>query len=138
MTASPGEPEFRPERPPRRLAALKRHPLRTATALSAAGALLATTGLCVDAWLHALNPALLAQEGLVSANPGHLLLGGGLALLVIGTLTLLLWVHGSRRSFGLGGMLVMTSLFAAATLLLGIGTLGGSHSHSVKAGSVPD
>jgi len=107
--------------------------LPTATALSAIGALLATTGLCVDAWLHALNPALLAQEGLVSANPGHLLLGGGLALMVLGVLILLLWVHASRRTFGLGGMLVMTSLFAAATLLLGIGTLGDEHSHSTQA-----
>lgn len=44
-------------------------------------------GLAVDAYLHAKDPTLSHREGIFTlANPGHVLLGAGILLIVIGLL----------------------------------------------------
>ena len=43
------------------------------------------SGLALDAYLHAKDPTLAHREGIFTlANPGHVLLGAGIALVVVG------------------------------------------------------
>src|SRR3989449_5966341 len=45
------------------------------------------SGLALDAYLHAKDPTLAHREGIVTlTNPGHVLLGAGLILVVVGVL----------------------------------------------------
>lgn len=60
---------------------------RTAAFLSAGllGVLALLGGLAVDSYLHAQDPTLAHREGLFTlGNPGHVLLGIGIALVVVG------------------------------------------------------
>lgn len=60
---------------------------RTAVFLSAglAGVVALLAGLAIDSYLHARDPTLAHREGLFSlSNPGHVLLGIGIALVVVG------------------------------------------------------
>ena len=60
---------------------------RTAAFLSAGllGVVALLTGLAVDSYLHARDPSLAHREGLFAlSNPGHVLLGIGIALVVVG------------------------------------------------------
>ncbi len=86
---------------------------RTAAFLSAGllGVVALLAGLAIDAYLHALDPTLAHREGIFNlGNPGHVLLGIGIGLVVVGVVgaayTALpygLWV---RRGL-LGGALVL-------------------------------
>lgn len=56
-------------------------------------------GLGVDAWLHAQDETLAAREGIFTlTNPGHLLLGGGLALTCAGILMALYFAWGMSQA----------------------------------------
>jgi hypothetical protein len=47
-------------------------------------------GLAWDVLLHELDPALAAREGVMAmGNPGHVIFGAGVALVVLGTTLLL-------------------------------------------------
>lgn len=62
---------------------------RTAVFLSAAlaGVAALLAGLAIDSYLHAKDPTLAHREGLFTlSNPGHVLLGIGIALVVVGVL----------------------------------------------------
>lgn len=77
-------------------------------------------GLAMDAYLHAKDPTLAHREGIFTlANPGHVLLGAGILLVVIGLLgaayTSLQLGRWTRRAF------VVTSL---ALIVLSGGTAG--------------
>jgi hypothetical protein len=71
-------------------------------------------GLALDSYLHAKDPTLAHREGLFTlSNPGHVLLGAGIALVVIGlvgaaytTLPYGVWV---RRGL-LGGALLLVAV----------------------------
>jgi hypothetical protein len=86
---------------------------RTAAFLGAGllGVVALLTGLAIDSYLHAKDPTLAHREGLFSVtNPGHVLLGIGIALVVVGvvgaaytTLPYGVWV---RRGL-LGGALAL-------------------------------
>lgn len=67
-------------------------------------------GLALDSYLHARDPTLIHREGIFSLNPGHVVLGIGIGLVVVGvvgaaytSLPYGIWV---RRGL-LGGALVM-------------------------------
>lgn len=56
-------------------------------------------GLGADAWLHAEDETLAAREGIFTlTNPGHLLLGSGLALTCAGILMALYFAWGMSRA----------------------------------------
>src|SRR5258708_13070263 len=60
---------------------------KTAAFLSAGllGVLTLLSGLAVDSYLHAKDPGLIHREGLFTlTNPGHMLLGAGIGLVVLG------------------------------------------------------
>src|ERR1043166_2033651 len=86
---------------------------RTAAVLSAglAGVVALLGGLALDSYLHARDPTLAHREGIFTlSNPGHVLLGIGIALVVVGvggaaytTLPYGVWV---RRGL-LGGALAL-------------------------------
>lgn len=86
---------------------------RTAAFLSAGllGVVALLSGLALDSYLHARDPSLAHREGLFTlGNPGHVLLGIGIALVVVGvvgaaytTLPFGIWV---RRGL-LAGALVL-------------------------------
>jgi hypothetical protein len=60
---------------------------KTATFLSAGllGVVILLSGLAVDSYLHGRDPQLIHREGLFTlTNPGHLLLGMGIGLVVLG------------------------------------------------------
>src|SRR5260370_39659767 len=60
---------------------------RTTAFLSAglAGVVALLVGLAVDSYLHARDPPLAHREGIFSlSNPGHVLLGIGIGLVVVG------------------------------------------------------
>jgi hypothetical protein len=67
------------------------------------------SGLALDAYLHAKDPTLAHREGIFSlTNPGHVLLGLGIALVVVGlvgasytTLPVGMW---ARRAFLVGSL----------------------------------
>ncbi len=86
---------------------------RTAAFMSAglAGVVALLGGLALDAYLHAKDPTLVHREGIFTlSNPGHVLLGIGIAMVVVGvvgaaytTLPYGVWV---RRGL-LGGALAL-------------------------------
>src|SRR6059058_5392772 len=86
---------------------------RTAAFMSAglAGVVALLGGLALDAYLHAKDPTLVHREGIFTlSNPGHVLLGIGIVLVVVGvvgaaytTLPYGVWV---RRGL-LGGALAL-------------------------------
>src|SRR2546430_10260950 len=60
---------------------------RTAAFLAAglAGVVALLGGLAVDSYLHARDPSLAHREGIFTlSNPGHVLLGIGIGLVVVG------------------------------------------------------
>jgi hypothetical protein len=93
---------------------MRRTTVFTSAALAGVVALLG--GLALDSYLHARDPTLAHREGIFTiSNPGHLLLGLGIALVVVGvvgaaytTLPYGVWV---RRAM-LGGALLLVAVSA--------------------------
>ncbi len=121
---------------------------RTAAFLSAGllGVIALLAGLAIDSYLHAKDPTLAHREGLFTlSNPGHVLLGIGIALVVVGVVgaayTALpygIWV---RRGL-LAGALVMIVVSGdiagwAASRELSSSTLPAtaSHDHGTTTGA---
>jgi hypothetical protein len=121
---------------------------RTAAFLSAGllGVVALLAGLAIDSYLHAQDPTLAHREGLFTlSNPGHVLLGIGIALVVVGVVgaayTALpygIWV---RRGL-LGGALLIIVVsgdiagWAASQQLAQSGTSGSAaHQHDAAGGT---
>src|SRR3972149_8973297 len=65
--------------------------LRFAPWLTFTGSVATLLGLAWDARSHRLDPTLAAREGVFTlSNPGHLLFASGLAIVVTGTIVLIL------------------------------------------------
>jgi hypothetical protein len=99
-----------------------------------AGVAVLLTGLGWDAVLHRLDPDLAAREGIFAlTNPGHVLFGGGIAIIVAGALMFfagkaLTTRH--RLAFALPAVAMMALATASFALAASTGTLGGpSHVH---------
>src|SRR5215831_16717674 len=116
---------------------------RTAAFLSAGllGVVALLGGLALDSYLHARDPSLAHREGLFTlSNPGHVLLGIGIALVVVGVVgaayTALPYGVWVRRGL-LGGALALIVVsgdiagWAASVEWTGSGATGQpAHSHS--------
>jgi hypothetical protein len=78
-------------------------------AIGVVGVAALLSGLALDAYLHAKDPTLAHREGIFSlSNPGHVLLGLGIALVVVGligasytSLPVGMW---TRRAFLIGSL----------------------------------
>lgn len=95
----------------------------------AAGVVILLAGLGWDAVLHGLDPDLAAREGIFSlTNPGHVLFGGGIAIIVAGAL---MYFVGKGLTeprplvFALPAAAMVTLATASFLLAASTGTLGG-------------
>ena len=89
---------------------------RTAAFLAAGllGVAALLTGLSLDSYLHARDPTLAHREGIFTVtNPGHVLLGIGIALVVVG-------VVGAAYTSLPYGVWVRRGLLAGAMLMLAV------------------
>jgi hypothetical protein len=115
---------------------------KTAAFLSAGllGVVTLLSGLAVDSYLHAKDPQLIHREGLFTlTNPGHLLLGMGIGLVVLGVVgaayTALPYGVWVRRGL-LAGSLALIVLsgdiagWAASVEWAGAKSSAAAHSHS--------
>jgi hypothetical protein len=99
-----------------------------------AGVVVLLIGLSWDAVLHSLDPDLAAREGIFSlTNPGHVLFGGGIAIIVAGAL---MFFAGKALTtprpvaFALPAAAMMALAAASFTIAASSGTLGGpGHAH---------
>ncbi|MGH2610865.1 MAG: hypothetical protein ACRDHF_17425, partial [Tepidiformaceae bacterium] len=99
-----------------------------------AGVAVLLVGLAWDAVLHGLDPDLAAREGIFTlTNPGHVLFGGGIAIIVAGALMFFagkgLTSH-RPRVYLLPATAMTTLAIASFALAASTGTLGGpGHEH---------
>ena len=98
------------------------------------------TGLALDAYLHAQDPTLAHREGIFTlSNPGHVLLGTGIALVAVGLIgasyTSMPFGKWARRGFLVGSLalIVLSSDFAgwaASVQSAAPTTAGADHNHA--------
>jgi len=118
---------------------------RTAAFMSAglAGVVALLGGLALDAYLHAKDPTLVHREGIFTlSNPGHVLLGIGIALVVVGvvgaaytTLPYGVWVRRGLLAGALALIVVSGDIAGwAASVELSTGAAStAAHSHDTTA-----
>ena len=106
------------------------------------------TGLGIDAWLHAQDETLAAREGIFTlSNPGHLLLGFGLAIACGGILSALYFAWGMTEAGGILGRRWVRVIGLQASGALSVGAIlfalavsasGHEHAHGdVAAAAMP-
>jgi hypothetical protein len=98
-----------------------------------AGVAILLVGLAWDAILHSVDPTLAEREGVFSlSNPGHVLFGGGIAIIVTGALMYLAgraFEHQRRFAFTAAAVGLVALASASMALAAGTGSLGGPGHH---------
>ncbi|MGH2759420.1 MAG: hypothetical protein ACRDKJ_07615, partial [Actinomycetota bacterium] len=100
------------------------------------GAVAQAAGLGIDAWKHANDPTLAAREALLTfTNIGHVLLLGGIALVLAGVALMVLGPRVARGPrvvrFGLPALLV--AAVGAASVVAANSSLARGHDHDAPA-----
>ncbi len=98
------------------------------------GVAILLVGLAWDAVLHSMDSGLAAREGIFSpSNPGHVLFGGGIAVIVLGALMYLAGraaESGRVLAYALPGIALITLASGSVGIAAATGTLGGpAHTH---------
>lgn len=102
--------------------------------VTAGGVVILLLGLAWDAVLHSADPSLAEREGIFSlSNPGHVLFGGGIAIIVAGILMYLVaraLESPNKLIFALPAAGLVALATASFALAATTGTLGGpNHVH---------
>jgi hypothetical protein len=108
--------------------------------LAVAGAAAQAAGLGIDAWRHAQDPTLAAREALLSfTNAGHMLLLGGIALVLVGaTLTLLgPRLRRAPRGLRLALPVVIALAVGASSAAAANSSLSRGHDHGAADNDAP-
>jgi len=100
--------------------------------LTAIGALAQAVGLGIDAWRHGHDPTLAAREALVSfTNPGHMLLLGGIVLVLIGASMMVLGPRLDRlsRALRVAFTVIVVASVGTSSALAANSSLAHGHDH---------
>ncbi len=102
------------------------------------GAVAQAAGLAIDVWKHAADPMLAAREALLTfTNIGHVLLLGGIALVLAGVSLMILGPRVARGPrwvrFGLPALLVMA--VGASSVVAANSSLARGHDHDAPGPS---
>jgi hypothetical protein len=95
-------------------------------------------GLAWDIALHSSGEALSSEDLFAVDNPGHLVLGIGLALIIAGTALALFDAQPRLRAFSLPSLAAVALItFASAVLSYGLTVGGEGHSHDTLDANLP-
>jgi hypothetical protein len=101
------------------------------------GVIVLLVGLAWDAVLHSIDPTLAEREGVFTlSNPGHVLFGGGISIIVVGALMYLAgraYQSPRRAAFVVAGVGLVALASTSFTLAASTGTLLGAHHHDETA-----
>jgi hypothetical protein len=100
--------------------------------ITAVGAVAQTIGLGVDAWMHIKDPTLAAREALLTfSNIGHVLLLGGMALVIAGVAIATLGPRLARtpRPVRVGVPIVLALVLGASSIAAANSGLAKPHDH---------
>jgi hypothetical protein len=106
-----------------------------------AGVATLLTGLGIDAWLHAQDETLAARECVFTlSNPGHLLLGIGMAMSCGGILSALYFAWGMTKAQGIFGRpwvrvisLQASGALSVGAIILALSVSASAHEHGVAS-----
>jgi hypothetical protein len=101
------------------------------------GVVVLLLGLAWDAVLHRIDPTLAEREGVFTlSNPGHVLFGGGIVIIVVGALMYLAggaYRSTRRAAFAIVGVGLIALASTSFALAASTGTLTGAHHHDETA-----
>lgn len=102
------------------------------------GLVLLLAGLAWDIALHASGEALSSEDLFAIDNPGHMVLGAGLALVIAGTALALFDSQARLRAFSVPSLVAVALItFASSVLGYGVLTSGDGHSHGPEDPNLP-
>lgn len=100
-------------------------------------------GLCLDAYLHAIDPNLALHEGLVAlGNPGHLLIGIGIGISALAQIAMVyVRLRGARRAAfvagATGALLFVGGVLAWSSGHHGLSVAVSGHEHQPSRAATP-